>query len=68
MQPPSFIGFPRVISAIAHTFPSALIGENEGDYVNHKSFHSRNVQVIQVKIADLGSLGNVLLFRKAQLI
>ncbi|KAM6965924.1 putative nuclease HARBI1 [Tautogolabrus adspersus] len=42
-------GFPRVIGAIDYThIPiSAHLGENEGDYVNRKSFHSLNIQGVR---------------------
>ncbi|KAF3852446.1 hypothetical protein F7725_005801, partial [Dissostichus mawsoni] len=41
-----FIGFPRVLGCIdcTHIPISACLGENEGDYVNRKSFHSLNIQ------------------------
>ncbi|KAF3844377.1 hypothetical protein F7725_007540, partial [Dissostichus mawsoni] len=41
-----FIGFPRVLGCIdcTHIPIYACLGENEGDYVNRKSFHSLNIQ------------------------
>ncbi|XP_033971453.1 putative nuclease HARBI1 [Trematomus bernacchii] len=42
----SMAGFPRVLGCIycTHIPISASLGENEGDYVNRKSFHSLNIQ------------------------
>ncbi|XP_046905855.1 putative nuclease HARBI1 [Hypomesus transpacificus] len=41
------LGFPRVIGAIdcTHIPIAASLGENEGDFINRRSFHSINVQM-----------------------